>query len=344
LLYNIFAYFTFYVGVSEPFINSKKQGCKNMKKLILVFIASVSLTGAFSQQERQVSHYMYDHISVNPGSAGNSDMISAHGIMRQQWPGMEGAPQNFILNLSAPIKLGSTHHGVGLSVWSDQLGFNKDIDLTFSYAYQFSVGNGRLGLGISGNYINRQVNGDWIYPDQNVNTDDDVPIGKQNDFAFDMGAGLFYSTDELYVGLSSTRILQSKFDYENSGTGISTSEKLSRNYYLTAGYTIQLSNPALEFLPSVFLQTDTKETKIDVNATLMYNKKFWGGVSYRLGSAVVGMVGLTVLNGVKVGYAYDFDTSKLQRITKGGHEIMVGYDFRIGVDRIPQKYKSIRYL
>jgi type IX secretion system PorP/SprF family membrane protein len=287
---------------------------------------------------------MFDHISINPGSAGNSDMISTHGIMRQQWPGMEGAPTNFILNLSAPFKLGTTHHGVGLAIWSDQLGFNKDIDMTLSYAYQFSVGNGRLGLGISGDFFNRQVNGDWIFPDQNVSVDEDAPTGKQNDFAIDMGAGLFYSTEELYVGVSSTRILQNEFEYQNSGTGISTFEKLSRHYYLTAGYTIQLANPSLEFLPSFFLETDTKLTRIDVNATMLYNKKFWGGVSYRIGSAVVGMVGLTILNGVKIGYAYDFDTSRLQSVTKGGHEIMVGYDFRIGVERIPQKYKSIRYL
>ena len=288
---------------------------------------------------------MYDNISVNPGSAGGSDIISTHAIMRQQWPGMDGAPTNFILNLSAPFKLGTTHHGVGLAVWSDQLGFNKDIDLSLSYAYQFTVGNGRLGLGISGQFVNRGVNADpWIFPDQNVSVDDDAPTGNQNEFAIDMAAGLFYTTDELYVGVSSTRILQSEFEYENSGSSVTTIEKLSRHYYLTAGYTLQLANPALEFLPAIFLNTDTKVTKIDVNATLMYNKKFWGGVSYRVGSAVVGMVGLSILNGVKVGYAYDFDTSRLVNVTKGGHEIMVGYDFRIGVDRIPQKYKSIRYL
>lgn len=315
-----------------------------MKKLTLVFIAFVILTSAFSQQERQVSHFMYDNISVNPGSAGGSDMISTHAIMRQQWPGMDGAPTNFILNLSAPFKLGTTHHGVGLAVWSDELGFNKDIDLSLSYAYQFTVGNGRLGLGISGAFVNRGVNGEWEYPDQNVGVDDEVPQGSQNEFAIDMGAGLFYTTDELYVGVSSTRILQSEFEYENSGSTVTTIEKLSRHYYLTAGYTLQLANPALEFLPAIFLNTDTKVTKIDVNATLMYNKKFWGGVSYRVGSAVVGMVGLSILNGVKIGYAYDFDTSRLVNVTKGGHEIMVGYDFRIGVDRIPQKYKSIRYL
>jgi len=316
-----------------------------MKKLILVFIAFVLWTSAFSQQERQVSHYMYDQISVNPGSAGSSDMISTHAILRQQWPGMDGGPQDFIVNLSAPFRLGTTHHGVGLSIWSDQLGFNKDIEGTLSYAYQFSVGNGKLGLGISGSFINREVDGEWRYSEPDFSGDDeDVPIGNQNETAIDMGAGLFYTTEELYVGISSTRILESDYEYENSGTQIIAKEKLARQYYLTAGYTMQMANPSLEFLPSIFVQSDTKVTRIDVNATLMYNKKFWGGVSYRVGSNVVGMVGLSILNGVKVGYAYDFDTSKLMNVTQGGHEIMIGYDFRIGVDKIPQKYKSIRYL
>jgi type IX secretion system PorP/SprF family membrane protein len=105
-----------------------------------------------------------------------------------------------------------------------------------------------------------------------------------------------------------------------------------------------MTNPALEFLPSVFIQSDAKVTKIDINARLMYNKKFWGGVTYRVGSDIVGMIGLNILNGMKVGYAYDFQTSRLMKFSKGSHEIMLGYDFRIGVEKLPQKYKSIRYL
>ncbi len=316
---------------------------KIMRKLILVLYACAVWTSAFSQQERQVSHYMFDQISVNPGSAGSSDMISTHAIYRQQWAGIEGAPEDIILNLSAPFKLGTTHHGVGLSIWSDNLGFNKDIDFTLSYAYQFTVGNGKLGLGLSGSYINRSLNPEWRFNEDLISGDEDVPWGDQSEFAFDMGVGLFYATEDLYVGISSTRILENDYEFENQSSTI-TREKLSRQYYLTAGYTIQMANPALEFLPSVFLQSDAKVTKIDINARLMYNKKFWGGVSYRVGSAVVGMVGLNILNGVKVGYAYDFDTSRLMKFSRGSHEVMLGYDFRIGVEKLPQKYKSIRYL
>jgi type IX secretion system PorP/SprF family membrane protein len=105
-----------------------------------------------------------------------------------------------------------------------------------------------------------------------------------------------------------------------------------------------LSNPALELIPSVFVQSDTRVTKIDLNTVFMYNKKLWAGVTYRVGSALVGMVGVNILNGIKIGYSYDFDTSALSNYSKGSHEVMIGYDFRIGIDRVPEKYKSIRFL
>lgn len=316
-----------------------------MKKLILVFYALATGISGFSQQERQVSHYMYDHVSINPGSAGSIDMVSAHAIIRQQWAGIDGAPTDFILNLSAPFKLGSTHHGAGISVWRDELGFNQDIDLTASYAYQFSVGGGRLGLGISGNFINREINAEWNPVHTSPDDDMAIPSNEENDFAIDLGAGLFYQTDELYVGLSSTRLLESSFEYQKSttGTGV-TEETLKRHFYLTAGYTLPLPNPSLEFLPSVFVASTLDITKIDLNATLLYNKKFWAGVSYRVGSDVVGMLGINIFNGVKIGYAYDFQTSALSNTSKGSHEILVGYSFNVGIDKIPQKYKSIRYL
>ena len=67
--------------------------------------------------------------------------------LRQQWVGIDGAPQDIVLNLDAPFKLFKAHHGVGLSISDDKLGFNDDINLSLSYAFQFQLGNGKLGLG-----------------------------------------------------------------------------------------------------------------------------------------------------------------------------------------------------
>lgn len=319
-----------------------------MKKLILVLCASVLWIEAYSQQERQASHYMYDLISVNPASAGSTDKISTHAIMRQQWVGIDGAPEGIVLNMDVPFRLFKANHGVGASIWYDKLGFNEDINLSLSYAYQFSVGNGKLGLGLSGSFMNRKLNPDWIIPNSplHVQGDEAIPKGNQNEFIFDMGAGLFYRTEELYVGISSTHLLQGEFVYQTEGTsGASQAkEQMIRHYYLTAGYDLQLSNPSFELLPSVMLQSDGRATKIDLNTTVMYNKKFWVGVTYRVGVAVVGMIGVEILNGLKVGYSYDFDTTALSNFSSGSHEVMLGYSFNLGVEKIPQKYKSIRFL
>jgi type IX secretion system PorP/SprF family membrane protein len=313
-------------------------------------MASILWIGVYSQQERQVSQYMFDLISINPGSAGSTDMISTHAILRQQWVGIPGAPQDVVVNLDAPFKLFKAHHGVGLSISDDKLGFNDDINLSLSYAFQFQLGSGKLGFGLSGSFINRKLNPDWSIPNspphQPAEGDGAIPSDKQNVNAFDMGAGLFYRTDDLYVGISSTHLLEGEFTYDKGSTpGSSESkDKLVRHYYLTAGYTLQMSNPAFELLPSMMLQSDLSSTKIDLNTTVMYNKKFWVGVSYRVGAAVVGMIGVDILNGVKIGYSYDFDTSALDNVSKGSHEIMVGYNFTLGIEKTPQKYKSIRFL
>lgn len=317
-----------------------------IKQILMVAGAAMFLSPANAQQERQVSHYMFDQITTNPGSAGSTDMISTHAIYRSQWTGIDGAPEGITLNLSAPFRLFKADHGIGFSVWQDRFGFNSDVRPSLSYAYQFNLGSGKLGVGLSAIFMSRSLSPDWVLPSSPLHSDVDeaIPNGDQNETIFDMGFGLFYRTDELYVGVSSTHLLEDVFIYETTGSASRSEEKLKRQYYLTAGYTFQLANPALELQPSMLIHSDISVTKLELNTLLVYNKKFWGGVSYRVGSEVIGMVGIEILNGVKIGYAYDFNTTALSNFSSGSHEVMIGYDFRIGVEKIPQKYKSIRFL
>jgi len=348
LLNNIFTYFTFYIGsncaISKADI--KKGKVKMIKQILMVAGAALFLSPANAQQERQVSHYMFDQITTNPGSAGSTDMISTHAIYRSQWTGIDGAPEGITLNLSAPFRLFKADHGIGFSVWQDRFGFNSDVRPSLSYAYQFNLGSGKLGVGLSAIFMSRSLSPDWVLPSSPLHSDVDeaIPNGDQNETIFDMGFGLYYRTDELYVGVSSTHLLEDVFIYETTGSASRSEEKLKRQYYLTAGYTFQLANPALELQPSMLIHSDISVTKLELNTLLVYNKKFWGGVSYRVGSEVIGMVGIEILNGVKIGYAYDFNTTALSNFSSGSHEVMIGYDFRIGVEKIPQKYKSIRFL
>jgi hypothetical protein len=105
-----------------------------------------------------------------------------------------------------------------------------------------------------------------------------------------------------------------------------------------------LPNPSLELIPSFFALSDGKVVQFTVTSLVRYNKKVWGGVSYRAGDALIGIVGIELFNGIRLGYAYDFTISDISKNTSGSQEFMVNYCFDLNLGRSPMKYKSIRFL
>jgi len=314
-----------------------------MKKLNVAALFLILVTyPVFSQQDPLTSQYMFNTLTYNPGVAGVSGMICATAINRQQWVGFKGAPSTTVFNISAPVKPFKISSGVGLLVESDNIGFDKDINISASYSYHLDLGQGILGIGFNAGMLNKTISPEWVIPGGDSHTppsgDPLIPENKESYVAFDAGLGLFYKADKYYASLSVTHINQPKIKF-SKGTPY-----VSRHYYLTAGYTLQLPNPSIELLPSVFAFSDGKTMQFDVTTLARYNKKVWGGVSYRYGDALVGMIGLELFNGIRLGYAYDFTISDMGKTSNGSHEFMVNYCFDLGLGKSPTKYKSIRFL
>lgn len=315
----------------------------NLKKLVLgiMIFVGISSTG-MTQQDPQYSHYMFNQMVINPGFAGSSDMICATMLHREQWIGFDGAPSTTLFHANTPVNPFGISSGVGLVIMNDKAGFSSNLNISASYAYRLNVGNGKLGIGVSFGFINQSLEPNWYIPSsdyhQPPSSDPLIPESNESVFVFDMGFGLFYTLDELYVGISATHLNEAKYKY-SKGTPYQR-----RHYYLTAGYNFQLSNPLFEILPTLQVLSDGTTSEISVNANMLYNKKFWGGVTYKAGSAVVGLLGIQLINGLRIGYAYEFPTSDIIQSTSGSHEFMVNYCFRLAVDRSPRRYKSIRFL
>jgi len=285
---------------------------------------------------------MFNTLTYNPGIAGVSGMICATAINRQQWVGFKGAPSTTVFNISAPVSPFKIKSGVGLRVESDNIGFDKDINLSASYSYLLDVGPGKLGIGINLGMLNKSLTPKWEIPGGDAHTpasgDPLIPENKESYVAFDAGLGLYFRTDKYYAGLSVTHINQPQIKYSKGLPYI------SRHYYFTTGYTIQLPNPSLELLPSLFAFSDGKVTQFTITSLIRYNKKAWGGVSYRAGDALIGMIGFELFNGIRLGYAYDFTLSDISKSSNGSHEFMVNYCFDLSFGKSPMKYKSIRFL
>ena len=70
---------------------------------VLVFIGAFLVSNA--QQDYQITHYMFDNVSFNPGYAGMNNNICGTILGRQQWAGFEGSPTTGILNVHAPVEM-----------------------------------------------------------------------------------------------------------------------------------------------------------------------------------------------------------------------------------------------
>jgi len=295
----------------------------------------------FAQQDPQYSQYMFNTMAINPGYAGSGEAICASLLHRTQWMGFEGAPNTSLFQVNSPFKLFNLNHGAGVTIINDLYGFNNDLGLNLAYAYRININktNGKLGIGISGGFRNQALKDvDWRDPEGGTGDSDGYIPKNEAAMSYDLNFGIYYKTDNLYLGVSSSHISQPQLKYENAQLN------LQRHYYLTAGYSLLLNNPSYEIRPSVLLASDGAATEIDFSSLVIYNKKLWGGVSYRMGTAIIGMVGLELLNGIKLGYSYDFTFNDIRKNNQGSHEIMVSYCFTILKDKIPHKYKSVRFL
>lgn len=306
--------------------------------LVLVFFSYPVL----SQQDPLTSNYMFNTLTYNPGFAGMSGMVCATALNRQQWVGFNGAPATTLFNVTTPFSPFKIKSGAGLLVESDKIGFQRDINLTLSYSCHISLGQGELGLGIAAGMFNMTLDPKWDIPSGDVYTppsgDPLIPETKESSVVFDAGLGAYFKTDKYYAGLSVTHINKPAIKFTKGLT------YLSRHYYLTGGYILQLPNPSLELLPSVFAVSDGKIVHFSVTSLLRYNKKVWGGVSYRPGDALAAILGIELFNGIRIGYAYDFPVTQVIKNTSGSHEFFVNYCFNLDLGKSPMRYKSIRFL
>jgi len=293
--------------------------------LVLSFIAT-------AQQDPQFSQNMFNRLPVNPGYAGSTGSICGTVLGRSQWLGFDGAPKTFVLAVDAPVKIAKG--GVGITLMSDAIGVESSVAARVGYAYQMPLAGGTLGIGLDLGMINKTL-GQGLKP--LMQNDPSIPANGAAATVFDMGLGVYYSSNQFYAGLSSTHLPQSTLDLT------SAKYQMRRHYYVMAGYNYQLANPDLMVVPSIFLK-NAVTTQLDINCNVIYKKKYWGGLSYRMQDAVVIMAGANVWKDLRLGLAYDVNTSRLNPYNNGTLEFMLNYCMIIKKEPKRQVYRNVRYL
>ncbi|MCC9166099.1 PorP/SprF family type IX secretion system membrane protein [Pontibacter harenae] len=316
---------------------------------IIAFVLSVG--AAMAQQRPQYSQYVLNNYLHNPAVGGIENYADIRTGYRAQWIGLEGAPKSFYA--SAHTMLGqprrtsnpksrrinrygftnknslrsvSPHHGIGMFAQVDKAGLLNTSTFNVSYAYHLPISRYiNLSSGISTGLSNYSVKtGDAIYFDTN---DAYLTGAVPNTAKLDLGVGFWLYSPDFYIGLSGTQLVPDKQDPAQQGNGDAAQFHRLRqaHYYATAGMRMHFSKE-LAFVPSLMLKkTSTSAVALDLNAKLMYDQKYWAGLSYRHQDAVAVLAGASIGDLFDLAYSYDFTTSELNKYSAGSHEVVLGF-------------------
>ncbi len=312
---------------------------------LLFFFFAMS---AYSQFDAQLSQYMFNQASFNPAAIGENGMVNVTGQHRIQWVGMPGAPQTTYFTINAPFKQGEKlNHGLGIKFLNDKIGAFSNQSAYFQYAYKRKVGKGVLSLGTDLGFVSVSFIADSV-KNTNINSefhdflgDTAIPSTDEVGMNADFSAGAFYSIpSKFHLGISYLHLNTPKILMNDDKTEFNVKSLLM----FTGGYDLKLKDPKWMIRSNTLLKSDFLSLQADISSRVEFDKRFWGGISYRIQDAAVVFAGISLLNGLNIGYAYDLPTSQMIRASSGSHEVLISYSFLFDANNNKNKYKSIRIL
>lgn len=322
-----------------------------MRFLKLTILAGCLLIGLnMSGQDLHFTQFNMSPLTLNPALTGNYlGSYRVGGIYRNQWASIIPAYSTPSFYVDAPIITGFRPNdwiGVGVVFVADKAGTAQLGRTSFlgSVAYHLGLnkkGSTVLTLGLQGGRQNRTVKlqGSDIKLGEELGEVNPVPssdrnLGQNALGYFDINAGLTLKSQlnkqmNMIIGFSMAHINKPKYAFDASGPSDQT--KLAQRYVGHGEFNMDL-NKKWTLSPSFIYQSiaglnemalqglggykliDTKEKKVKLNF----------GLGYRLRDAAEILVGMDY-NDIKVGFAWDANTSGVTSKFNGGYELAVSY-------------------
>lgn len=321
-----------------------------MKRQILLL--STLLVGFIGQAQQlgQYSQYVNNSFMLNPAAAGEHDYLDIDLSYRQQWVGIDNAPQNYYLSAhttiggakepffnpslrtsseieavtigNAPKPTKGLKHAIGGLIAADNYGPFRRMNANAAYSIHLPVSQtaylsfganlGWAGMNFDQNFIQLSTASDGVY--------DQFSANSQKLNLFDLNLGVYAYSSKFFAGYSTNQLLQNKIYF--GGTPLDGKQHV--HHFIQGGVNIGLSDK-LMLTPSTLIKyMNPAPISFDINAKVTYDESYFAGLAYRYGDAIGVLIGAYINNKIKFAYSYDYTTSSLGEFNTGGHEIMFG--------------------
>lgn len=301
-----------------------------MKKYILVTLLSVIIMPEIlSQSKMRYSQFINSQISVNPAYAGARNAVSGIIMYRKQWEGIKGAPEISGFNIHAPIS--RYNLGLGAIVNYQTIGLHKFYNASAVFSYSLNFSSSTLNFGISGGIDSYEYDiNDINVIDSDISFTDNLSYTSPN-----FGFGLYYFSNNYFVGLSAPKLLYTAEDYNKNRKSEFELSKIP--VYLYGGYVFDVGGVKVK--PSVLLESYTGSSmRYDAGVSFYFMSLYGIGAYYRSTEDIVGYFEIELLKGLVLSYSYDYSTKNIGSISDGSHEITLRYDITF-----KKRVRSMRY-
>ncbi len=325
-----------------------------MKYKIFVLTAAILMAHhLFAQQRPHYTQYILNGFIINPAVAGIENYTDVKLSHRHQWVGLQDAPVTTYFTIHGPAKKSAyentsatgfgpngenprgkaywknytraePHHGLGFTMINDQTGPLKRFSASGTYAFHLGISDQTsMSAGISAGIQNMSLNTSklvWGIPlDPSVSGS-----GYLNRISPELNAGIYLYSANYFVGISAQQLIPSRLKWTEDTVRL-TGGRLIPHVFATAGVKLFV-NEDFSLLPSVLVKyVSPAPISVDINAKLQYRDLLWAGTSLRIKDGFAAMVGINVSNTFNVGYSYDITTTRLNTVSRGTHEILIGF-------------------
>ena len=306
-----------------------------MKKITGTILIIIMTFAAYGQQEAHFTQFVFNKLIYNPAYAGSKDVASMSVLARQQWIGMEGAPSTQTFGFHTPLL--NKKLGLGFSVIRDQIGVTSDMSVNLAYAYRIKFNKQNvLSVGLQSSFRNLQV--DWNSTSPTQIGDGAIPNGTPSTFKADIGFGAYFSNNHFFAGFSAPFLMEGEAGIiPNLADGALNFPDGKRHYFVTIGGVFDIGGPSqqLKLQPSLLVKyVDNAPIDIDFNAFLVFRETFWVGLTYRMQDSIDGVIQIQLSPTMRLGAAYDFTLTDLQKFNYGTLEMMLEYNFSAKKDKM----------
>lgn len=281
-------------------------------------------TCSIAQQESLFTQYRYNQSIINPAYATDDlGVVNIGGLYRAQWISVNGAPTTGTFFVHAPV---TNNIELGINFINDQIGDGTVDENTITADFAYSINVNRkskisFGLKAGANFLNTNFD-NFI-----LNDAIDAAFTNINQTFLNIGAGVFYFSDNYFVGLSTPNLLPNK--HLDSTDAIEPLGVDEAHFFLSGGYVFAISDN-VKLKPTVLARAvQGAPFSFDFTGSVLLHDKLELGVAYRVEDAVSGLVNFRITPTFRAGYAYDYNTNRLGNFSSGSHEIFLLFDLNL---------------